>query len=76
VQAARKEATVPAEARPVDELPERWSVILWRQEELERAGWPAALALDLAERSEVDLHEACELLHRGAPVELALEILL
>jgi hypothetical protein len=67
---------MPAEARPVDELPERWNVILWRQEELERAGWPAALALDLAERTDVDLHRACELLRRGATVELALEILL
>jgi len=71
-EAAREEeATVPAEA----ELSEPWSVILWRQAELERAGWPPVLALELADRTEVDLHLACELLRRGASVELALEIL-
>lgn len=58
-------------------LPERWSVILWRQEELERAGYPTLAAMQLAERTTtVDLHRACELLERGATVDQALEILL
>lgn len=65
---------MPAEAAL--DLPDSWKTILWRQEELERAGWPAVLALELAERvNDVDLHLACELLRRGATVKLALEIL-
>ena len=62
--------------RVTEELPERWSVILWRQEALERAGYPTLAAMRLAEETTIDLHLACELLHRGATVEQALEILL
>ena len=48
----------------------------WRLEELERAGYPAAAAEELAAAHYVDLHRAIELLKRGCPSELALQILL
>jgi hypothetical protein len=50
-------------------------VVRWRAQELERAGFGAAAAAELAERNDVDLHRAIELLQSGCPVELALEIL-
>jgi hypothetical protein len=48
----------------------------WRAEELERAGYEPRAAGRLAVRHDVDLHLAIDLLRRGCPVELALEILL
>jgi hypothetical protein len=48
----------------------------WRAEELMRAGYDPAAALDLACRNDVDLHLAIELLDRGCPADLALQILL
>ena len=48
----------------------------WRAEELERAGYGARDAARLAERHDVDLHLAVELLERGCPPELAVSILL
>ena len=50
-------------------------VLTWRFEELERAGYPVDLAVMLAERGDVDLHQACELLKHGATVHEALRIL-
>lgn len=50
-------------------------VVRWRAQELERAGYEPAAAAELAERNDVDLHRATELLESGCPVELALEIL-
>ena len=50
-------------------------VLVWRYEELERAGYPTDIAVMLAERGDVDLHEACELLGRGATIHQALSIL-
>jgi len=50
-------------------------VELWRSEELERAGFPAAAAAELARRADVDLHRAAELLANGCSADLALEIL-
>jgi len=50
-------------------------VIRWRAEELERAGYDADAAAELAARSDVDLHRATALLESGCPVELALQIL-
>lgn len=50
-------------------------VVLWRSEELERAGYEALTARDLAERSYVDLHRAIELLRQGCPAETAVRIL-
>jgi hypothetical protein len=64
-------ATRDAEAL---ESPER-EVIRWRYEELLRAGYPDAAALELSRRRDVDLHVACELLRKRCPPELAFRIL-
>jgi hypothetical protein len=50
-------------------------VMRWRAQELERAGYSPTAAAELAERNDVDLHRATELLESGCPAELALEIL-
>jgi hypothetical protein len=47
----------------------------WRAAELERAGYPAAAAFELAARTDVDLHLAVELLQKGCTADLALNIL-
>ena len=47
----------------------------WRAQELERAGYDAEAACELALRSDVDLHAAVALVERGCPPELALQIL-
>lgn len=57
-----------------EDLSEPWRVLLWRQEELERAGYPVHIAMELAE-SKIDLHVACGLLERGATVDEAIRIL-
>jgi hypothetical protein len=57
-------------------LTEQELVEQWRAEELERAGYPPQAAMELAARSDVDLHLAAELLSKGCSVELALQILL
>jgi hypothetical protein len=63
--------TAETHVQPTEqELVERW-----RAEELERAGFPATAAAELATRTDVDLHRAAELLARGCTPELALEIL-
>jgi len=48
----------------------------WRAEELERAGYEPSDAAVLATSSEVDLHLAIELLSRGCPHDLAVQILI
>ena len=48
----------------------------WRAEELERAGYDGADAIELAARPDVDLHFAVELLEHGCPADTALRILL
>ena len=48
----------------------------WRAEELMRAGYDPAGATELATRGDVDLHRAIQLLERGCPADLALQILL
>jgi hypothetical protein len=48
----------------------------WRAEELMRAGFDPAAAVELASRHDVDLHRAAELIDRGCPPELAMQILL
>jgi hypothetical protein len=65
---------------PGDETPERASlrdlhVVSWRFDQLEDAGYPVDIAVLLAERSDVDLHVACNLLERGATIHEALRIL-
>jgi hypothetical protein len=51
-------------------------VVDWRKRELERAGYPEAAARRLAERLEIDLHRAIDLLRQGCPPETAVRILL
>ncbi len=50
-------------------------IVQWRAEELERAGYPARDAARLAERHDVDLHQAIDLISQGCPVPVAVEIL-
>ena len=51
-------------------------VIEWRRGELERAGYDTLGAKAIAERLDVDLHYATDLLRSGCPAETALKILL
>ena len=48
----------------------------WRAEELERAGYTARDAQKLAQRHDVDLHHAVDLIRNGCSPDLALAILL
>jgi hypothetical protein len=66
---------MPATEIPVSE-PEHERVERWRAEALERAGYDAAAAAELAARPDVDLHQAIGLLENGCPPETALKILL
>ena len=50
-------------------------VLNWRYECLELAGYPTLTAIELSARADVDLHEACALLHNGATVAQAVAIL-
>ena len=53
--------TAETQIRPTEqELVEQW-----RAEELERAGYPAQAAAELAMRTDVDLHRAAALLQQG-----------
>jgi hypothetical protein len=47
----------------------------WRLQALERAGYSADAAEQLAELSYVDLHFAIDLMRRGCPQDTALRIL-
>ena len=47
----------------------------WRAGVLMRAGFEGEHAFELAERHDVDLHEATSLVARGCPSELAVRIL-
>jgi len=53
-----------------------FDVLEWRYAELTRAGYLPVAAMALAERMDVDLHQACELLVGGCSPERALAILL
>jgi hypothetical protein len=48
----------------------------WRADELERAGYDSRAASTLAQRHDVDLHAAADLIRNGCSQELALQILL
>ncbi|MDQ3823595.1 MAG: hypothetical protein M3321_10200 [Actinomycetota bacterium] len=64
-----------AEAGLVEDT-EMERVEAWRAEELRRAGYDRRAATELAARHDVDLHVAVDLVRRGCPEQLALEILL
>lgn len=66
---------MPATEIPVIE-PEQERVERWRAEALERAGYGAAAAAELAARMDIDLHRAIGLLENGCPPDTALKILL
>ncbi len=51
-------------------------VFSWRLEQLLRAGCDRLSAIILASRGHVDLHQAVDLLERGCPPYVALELLL
>lgn len=54
---------------------EHQRVARWRVEELERAGYDPGAAVLLAASAEVDLHRAIDLIRRGCPTDLAIQIL-
>ena len=60
----------------LDRDPEAERVVTWRREELERAGYDRSAAGKIAERMDIDLHFAVDLLRQGCPPETALSILL
>jgi len=66
---------MPTTETPV-QLTEQELVEQWRAEALERAGYSAEAAVEIAARVDVDLHQATELLKKGCTTELALQILL
>ena len=51
-------------------------VLEWRLEQLERAGFRGHVVVDLAERRDIDLHDALRLVEAGCPPALAARILL
>jgi hypothetical protein len=51
-------------------------IVVWRTEQLVRAGYPSPPAILIARHLEVDLHTAVDLVRRGCPVQTALRILL
>jgi hypothetical protein len=55
--------------------PERTKVYRWRYRELRKAGYSRYFADLLAEREDVDLHNAVAMLKAGCPPELAVLIL-
>jgi hypothetical protein len=60
-----------------EELPELEEEVVfrWRFDQLERAGYAADAAFEMAGRSDIDLHGALDLVQRGCPVDLAFRIL-
>jgi hypothetical protein len=63
-----------AEVHVIESEHER--VTRWRAEALERAGYDADSAAEVAARADIDLHRAIGLLEQGCSPELALRILL
>jgi hypothetical protein len=67
MSAANLTSTIDSELEMVEQ---------WRHEALERAGYNWEAATVLAASHDVDLHLAVDLLRRGCPPDLALQILL
>jgi hypothetical protein len=63
-------------AAETDTYEETELIEAWRAEALERAGYGAAAAAEIAVRHDIDLHKATDLLELGCPADLALRILL
>ena len=66
----------PGAVAPKPNLAHTDHVNRWRIDQLRRAGYAEAAAEQLAERGDVDLHAAIDLVRRGCPPETALRILL
>jgi hypothetical protein len=66
-------AEITTQAPELD--PEAIEIYGWRVEQLQRAGYSDSVAHELADDAEVDLHLACDLLHRGCPEQTAYAIL-
>lgn len=47
----------------------------WRHQQLAAAGWPEPYAFMLATLTDVDLHQACDLVRQGCDPMLAWQIL-
>lgn len=67
---------MPAADVQTPEETEAERITRWRQEELERAGYGVKEAVQLAQRPDVDLHVAVELVAHGCPQDVAMRILL
>jgi hypothetical protein len=67
---------MPAAQQHTPELTELERIERWRADELNRVGYDADQAMALAVRHDIDLHTAAQLLERGCPPDLALQILL
>ena len=67
---------MPAAEVELLEQTENERILRWRANELERAGYDPDSAVELAARTDVDLHLAVELLEQGCPHRTALRILL
>ena len=52
------------------------TLVAWRREQLARVGYSREDASTLAERGDIDLHLAVDLVERGCPPALAVRILL
>jgi hypothetical protein len=61
---------------PVDPQTEQQQVVEWRWQRMCAAGYPTLAALELAERSTVDLYEALALVAVGCAPLVAIDILL
>jgi hypothetical protein len=57
------------------EKDERQETAIWRQEQLELAGFPRLVAYGIATRPDVDYHRALEMFRQGCPPEIAAKIL-
>jgi hypothetical protein len=64
-----------AEFTELDER-EATAVLQWRFSQLARSGYGIDEAVTLAAHTDVDLHRAADLVARGCPPSLALQILL
>ena len=69
-------AMTATETAPRDSDTEIERIEAWRAEELKRAGYDRRATNRIATRHDVDLHIAVDLLRRGCPQHLALNILL
>jgi hypothetical protein len=57
-------------------MSEEERIVLWRAEELQRAGFRPVVADALAAHKDVDLHVALNLVKSGCPHDTAIRILL